>query len=170
MKFLFLACTAVLLFSCTVTKVASNKDTQFSKRIDTMHIIVNGSASSDVYLYSLADYLRDELNKKGIKATAERPNPLSLESEKEMFARISKLNADVIMIINQTEARSMASGFGIGSRPIGATIDIQLFDPASEKIVWRANCKSDSQTGQGPAGKQSGKRIIEKLIADQLIQ
>lgn len=176
MKLTLLALCSVLLFSCTVTHIDSNKDPNFTKRIGVLHIIVRGSHNSDIYLFTMADYLRDELNKKGIKTTVERANPLSLESDKEMMDRINKLNPDALMVINQTEARRTINrnGFNIlnngNTASSGATIDIKLFQPSSDKPVWRANCNSDSQAGQGAGGKKSAQKIIEKLIADQLIQ
>jgi hypothetical protein len=173
MKLLLLALCPVLLFSCTVTHIDSNKDPNFNKRIGVLHIIVRGTHQSDAFLFAMADYLHDELNKKGIKTTLERANPLSLESEKEMLDRVNKLNPDVLMFINQTESRRVVSrnpGTMIRSETGGATIDVKLFQPSSDKPVWRANCDSDSQTGQAAAGKRSAKKIIEKLIADQLIQ
>jgi len=176
MKLILLALCPILLFSCTVTHIESNKDPNFTKRIGVLHIIVRGSHKSDKYLFTMADYLGDELNKKGIKTTVERANPLSLESDKEMIERINKLNPDALMVINQTEVRKTTSrnGYNIftneNSTSNGATIDIKLFQPSSDKPVWRANCNSDSQVGQGAGGKKSAQKIIEKLIADQLIQ
>jgi len=175
MKLLLPALLPVLLFSCTVTHIDSNKDPNFTKRIGVLHIIVRGSHKSDKYLFTMADYLRDELNKKGIKTTVERANPLSLESDKELMDRINKLNPDALMVINQTETRSTINrnGYNVftnsNTTSDGATIDIKLFQPSSDKPFWRANCNSDSQVGQGAGGKKSAKKIIEKLIADQLI-
>jgi hypothetical protein len=109
MKLFLLALCSVLLFSCTVTHIDSNKDPNFNKRIGVLHIIVRGTHKSDAFLFAMADYLNDELNKKGIKTTLERANPLSLESDKEMLDRINKLNPDVLMVINQTESRRVIS-------------------------------------------------------------
>ena len=176
MKLIFLTLCPILLFSCVVTHIESNKDPNFTKRIGVLHIIVRGIHSSDKYLFTMADYLSDELNKKGIKTTLERVNPLSLESDKEMMDRINKLNPDALMVINLTESRRTINrnGYNVftneNTTSNGATVDIKLFQPSSDKPFWRANCNSDSQVGQGAGGKKSAQKIIEKLIADQLIQ
>lgn len=172
MKLYFLTLLPLLLlFSCTTTRLNSNKDPDFTRQIGSFHVIIRGSHSSDVYLYSLADYLREDLNKIGVKTTVERPNPLSLESEKEMLDRIARINPEALMVITQTEVRQTVGGYSmIGQKANGATLDIKLFQPNSDKPFWRANCRTDSDWGQGGAGKQSAKKIIEKLIADQLIQ
>lgn len=175
MKLILLALCSVLFFSCTVTHIDSNKDPNFTKRIGVLHIIVRGSHKSDVYLYTMADHLSDELNKKGIKTTVERANPLSLESDKEMIDRINKLNPDALMVINQTEMRTTINrnGYNVftnsNATSSSSTIDIKLFQLSSDKPVWRANCISDTNAGQGSSGKKSAQKIIEKLIADQLI-
>jgi hypothetical protein len=170
MKWLALTLLPFVLPGCTVTHIQSNKDPGFTKKIQVLHIVLRGSASTDVLIYTMGDNLRDELNKKGIKTTVERVNALSLETDKEFSERISKLNPDALLMINQTEARKRAGGYSysIGSYNAGATFDLKLFQPGSEKPVWRANISIDSQ-GEGAAGKKSAAKIIEKMTTDQLI-
>jgi len=171
MKWFVLTLLPFVMLGCTAAKIQSNKDPNFTKKIQVLHIVLRGSASSDVLIYTMGDYLRDELNAKGVKTTVERVNALSLETDKEFLDRVNKLNPDALLTINQTEVRKAVGGYSyrIGSYNTGATFDLKLFQPGSEKPVWRANISIDAQ-GEGSGGKKTALKIIEKMTLDELIQ
>lgn len=165
-----LSVAALLTLSCASTKIESNKDSLFTQKVSKIFITVRSSEGSwGFFRPFIYDYLQPELKKQNVETTVHNFSPLSLESDKDVVAKIVAYQPDVVMSIAQTERRSTAGQYGISET--GATIDIKLFLPQKENPVWRASLKVDGNFdfASYAAAKRSATKLIEKLKADGII-
>lgn len=165
-----LSVAMLLMLSCASTKIESNKDPQFTHKVSKIFITVRSSEGSwGFFRPFIYDYLQPELKKQNVETTVHNFSPLSLESEKDVVAKIVAYQPDVVMSITQTERRSTTGQYG--NSETGATIDIKMFLPQKENPVWRASLKVDGNFDFASyvAAKRSTTKLIEKMKADGII-
>lgn len=166
-NFLFTLATAIittfLLSSCVSTKIQSNKSTEFNEKVHKIFITMRGSDASKAYMKSLMTSLKSELEISNVETSEYFFDPLSLETPKDIEGKVVAYNPDVVMTIDQTERRTTANQYGWGSSETGATLDIKLFKPNSEKPIWRASLKADGQFGVKTTYQSSAKKIVKSL-------
>ena len=108
---------------------------------------------------------------KNVPVQAHYFNTLALESEVEIDSKITNWNPNLLMVINQTESRGVVNNY-IWTKQItrtGGTFDVKLFLPNTKKPVWRASITVDNETGLIAAAQKSSKKLIEKLVEDDIL-
>jgi len=127
-------------------------------------------ADNSKYFYSaLATEFVLSLKERGIEVKTYYVDPLSLESDEDVAERIELYDPNLVMIISQTESRISTDGFGFTGSVTGGTFDIKLFQPNSKNPVWRANLDVESSTDFKDAAKNANKKLVAKLIEDNLL-
>ncbi|HMV07937.1 MAG TPA: hypothetical protein PK325_03800 [Cyclobacteriaceae bacterium] len=168
-----IAVSAVLLFlvlGCTSSKIESNKDPQFNQKVSKIFITLRVSEGSwGFFRPFIYDYLQPELKAHKVETIVHNFGPLSLESDKDVVAKIVDYQPDVVMSIVQTERRSTSGTYG--NSETGATMDIKMFLPKKENPVWRASFKVDANfdVASYAAAKRATVKLIEKMKADGII-
>ena len=179
MKKIYLIGILILLSSCVTSKITSNKLSGFDEKISKLFITVKGSDSSKSFFQSFVVSLRKKLKKKNVELRSHYYSPLSLETENDVEIKISDFGPNLIMSINQTESIQTINNSGFGNNTFGwgfnngyntgGTFDVKIFQPNSKKPVWRANLKANGQMGLGESAEKAVKKLIEKLIEDNLL-
>jgi hypothetical protein len=179
MKKIYLIGILILLSSCVTSKITSNKLSGFDEKISKLFITVKGSDSSKSFFQSFVVSLRKKLKKKNVELRSHYYSPLSLETENDVEIKISDFGPNLIMSINQTESIQTINNSGFGNNTFGwgfnngyntgGTFDVKIFQPNSTKPVWRANLKANGQMGLGESAEKAVKKLIEKLIEDNLL-
>jgi hypothetical protein len=96
-------------------------------------------------------------------------DPLALETEEQMMAKISEFDPQYVMMIVQTEARSTTNGYGWNnSLNVGGTFDVQLRDLSGEKILWRASLKTDGGWGIETSVYKAAQKLFDRMVEDRL--
>lgn len=166
---------AVLLFgSCVSTSIRSNKAPDFNEKITKIYLLMRGSDSANDFFFDFRNELNKYFKVKGIEMKSYAFDPLSLETEQQLMERINEYQPQVVMLVNQTEARSTSNayyGWNLGrySTPTGGTFDVQLRGPNEEKILWRASLNTDGNFGIATTATKAAKQLYQKMEEDGLI-
>jgi hypothetical protein len=170
----------VLLFSvlllttaCGTSRISSNKSPDFNDKLTKIYLLVKAGKGTTSFAQQFQDAFFAELAKRNIATDGYIVQPLALESDEDIHKKIEKFNPQVLMIMQQTQAERYA---GVGMNSIyaqnnvnGATFDIKLLLPGSDKPVWRASLESHGDYGILAAVNKSVKRLIDELTQDGLL-
>jgi hypothetical protein len=157
---------AMSLESCVPTSIISKKSPDFNKEISRIYILVDGSDRAEEYFKSLGRHLFIHLISHEIETEIHVFDPLSLETDKEVFTKVGKFHPDAIMTIQMTEGWSRGwTLYGLS----GATLDLKILDPSAETIFWRASFRVYSSLLLENTSKTSAKRIVSKLLDDNVL-
>lgn len=160
----FNAAVIALLLLPGCISIESVKDPNFSKKIDKVFVVVKGSDDIQSFLENLCGSIVSDFSRQGIRANYHVFKTLSLESDSVIEEKINRFAPDVVMTIVQTE-QSYVNGV-----KSGAGFTISLYEPASDKPVWKASLETDTSgyAGVGLAGDIS-RRIIAQMGKDEII-
>lgn len=172
MKTTFLIITSCLLFSCSssVNTIESNKDESYQKRSSKLFMIVYTTAESESLMEKVAQSVSSSLDSIKIESTYYLQESSSLALSPELPRKeIVFFGPDALIIL----------GIEGGKYYNGALTDLQLgiaiYDPESQKIVWKAQV--DSKKGLGLGGIENkiamerlGNSIVNKMIEDDLLK
>jgi len=169
MKKLILVFTVILSAGCVTTQVTSNKAPGFTEKIDRLYVMVRGSDSAKPFFTSFTNALSLSLKSKGIETEYYYFDPLSLDSDEDIMKKVDEFEANILMVINQTESRNVSGQWGLITTNTGGTFNIRLFEPTSDSPIWRAKLEADASFGLTESAKNASKKLIQKLEVDNLL-
>ena len=165
-KFILVFCVASsILMSCVTASVVSNRSPEIEEKIERLYVTMNGAPKSKMFFNSFSRELANEMELRNVDAEFQVFNELSLETEDDLLNKVIKFGPNYVMTIHQTERRTTVA---LITHP-GATFDIKLIDPTTDKIVWRGSLKTDTVSELSEGAKISAKKLIQKLTMDGIL-
>ena len=158
---------ALLIASCVTTKISSNKAPDFNGKIKRLYIVAKGADEAKSFFVRFYQSFGQSLKTEGIVTEYYYFDPLSLEGESSVISKIEAFSPNMVMMINQTEARNYKQYWS--SSNTGGTFDIRIQVPESKNPIWRANLKADASMGLGEAAQKASNTLLTKLKEDQML-
>jgi hypothetical protein len=152
--------------SCITASINSTKSPEFHQDIKTIFITLKGAPESKHFFHAFKNELHNSFNARNIKCEFHTFDELSLETEEDVMHKIASFSPQVLMVVNQTERRSVRGG--LNSSP-GATFDVKIFQPNSKKLAWRASLETDTFSELSEGAHIAAKRLINQLVLDGMI-
>jgi hypothetical protein len=165
------------LNSCVTNTITSKKSKEFEKTVSRFYVFLDGKESAKLYFIGIKNVLNRYFVDNQIEAQFEIFDPLSLESQKIVDSRINEFKPEAIMTIVQVSENrtnhyeSLDRLIGKG-QVTGATLDIQITEGQTSKIIWHAKLDSNAGTAYNSLTETSvgcAKKIFKKLVEDKLI-
>lgn len=161
-----LLCTMIIsMNSCASVDITSVKSPDFNKKIDKVFITMKGAEAWMPFFEIFKTNLQDKLKAKSIQTECYVFAPLSLDSENDLLAKINAYQPNIVMTINQTET----SQISMRNATYTGRFDVKMFEPLSDKPIWRANMVVYSQMDLSEGAKTSAEKLVAKLKQDKII-
>ena len=162
--------TSALVSGCASSRITSNKAPDYSDKLSKVYLLMRCSKGAREFSYTFKTSLLQALEEKGVQSDYYIVDPLALETEKDIEARVEKYAPKALLLITQTESKTHSSyNWGTSGNITGATFDVKIVLPGSGKIVWRASLEASGSHGVDMAVRKTVKTLLDKLAADRLI-
>lgn len=122
----------LILQSCFSASIIANKDADYNKKIGRIYVVVSSAKNVSHFNDRLLKSLTDQIKLKGVYADGFVRDPLTLETEDDINAKINKFDPEALLIIKQTKITYINGGAG------GGTFEITLVDKETKKNVWKS--------------------------------
>ncbi|MEM6785268.1 MAG: hypothetical protein AAF624_16225 [Bacteroidota bacterium] len=139
--------------------VKSNVDPQFNEQVESIYLVSRSHSSIDGFIIALTQAMASQLALQGVRVEYHISDPMSLELEQNVEAKVKEFGGDAMLLIVPTE-RSTMDGLNKS-----VTMDFALIPVGGERIAWRAEVSSEG-SGFGDLGNTNG--IAEKAVGKML--
>ena len=165
----FLIIVIFTQYSCSTTKLTSNKSSDFNEKIKSVYIIINTAKSATKFSKAFGEEFKKVLMEKGTTSEIYVIEPLSLDGEKEINEKISAFNPQVLMTIIQTEVQTNTAYMGAMKTFAGGVYDIKITTPQNETAIWRASLEFSVNSPINMTVPGLVKDLIKKMTKDKLL-
>ncbi|MEM8599309.1 MAG: hypothetical protein AAGF99_05275 [Bacteroidota bacterium] len=143
--------------------VKSNVDPQFDEQVESVFIVSRSHSSIDRFVNGLTQAMASRLARQGVRVEYHISDPMSLELEQGVDAKVDEFGADAVLLIVPTE-RSTVDGLNKA-----VTMDFSLIPVGGERIAWRADVRSEG-SGFGDLGNTTeiADKAVDKMLEDGL--
>ncbi len=164
-----------ILSSCVSTKIDSQRDESFVKEIKRVYVYSSVRMDEQALAQAFSQVILPQFGSYGIMARSQVRDPLALDEEGFVTDEVEAFNPDVILVLTQTNA-SATRTWNPGSMSFHdsaeAVYDVSLYDPETDKRIWRAQISTSRDalmTSQEGAAKKIAEKIINQMAVDRLI-
>lgn len=172
------------LTACTSVKVSSEKNPAYSGQLNSIVVVTEFTEKMERFETSLSEQTEDYLSNSGMNYSMKS---ISLVKDTSQVRSLSELAGEgdkgAVMLISLRDrssggggvgvARGFSGGTGIGFSGISKKykLYVEIFDKLSKQTVWEAEVttKGDEYTGQKKEGRNTAKKIMEKLVEDGIV-
>lgn len=171
--YLFLG-IAILLTSCSSTKITSNKDADYTGKINDVLVLFKSATEYKEFTMSCIDSL--EMWFSGHNITTHVETRFSTEEEEDKLFiqdKIRSIKPNIVLVVNTVGIREIWQAFFIFPVKTGTYIEynISALDMSTAKRFWRCDLqvnRSDyGQIGKKEAG-QFARALVQQLEKDKL--
>lgn len=154
---------ALLFSSCVTTKIVSNKDASYTKKLKKIYIICNLGKDESNFNERLFDTLKNNLLRNKIAVEGFIRNPVALETDQDIIKKINDYDPDALMVVKQTHVTYINGGPGAGK------FEVSLIDKLTQKSIWKAEIDLTGPWWEAASSNSVIEKLIMKLKEDQLI-
>jgi hypothetical protein len=168
-SFPLIGLTLTLFIGCATAKIESNIRKGYTKKIDTIYIILSSSLTDAIpFFQGLTSLLPPKLDTHGIKAQVHIVNNLELDEKSIINGEIKTFKPNYILYFSQLSIRKDTV------RAVGGTFELTLFESGNETPIWKASLAIDNPNNFNPKGDLGSydtaiDAIVGRLLTDGLI-
>jgi|HubBroStandDraft_6_1064221.scaffolds.fasta_scaffold490038_2 hypothetical protein len=168
---LLLSCYVLLLLGCgPVVHLSANKSPDYNEKLTKVYLLIRSAKGASKFADGFKAGFLSEMTKRNIAADSYVIEPLALEGDKDITARIAQYGPQAVVFMNQTESVSTSGGTFSKTNPVtSATFDIKILLPGSDKPVWRGNMVASGNSHVTEAVEKAVTTLIRQMATDGLI-
>ena len=171
LKYTLLASVLVTIMACStsINTIETNKDINYTDKSDRLYIVVYKSESTEELMKKVSEAMNNSFDSVGVQTKIYFYESDGLQLNPELPTdEIQDYGPDALMVLG-IEGGSYHNQ-DLTNLKLGAA----LFDPISQRIVWRAEIKSKKSIGFGgientSAMQNLGSSIVKKMREDELL-
>ncbi|TWJ02532.1 hypothetical protein JN11_01505 [Mucilaginibacter frigoritolerans] len=149
--------------SCVSTKITSNKDASFNRKLKKIYVICNLGKDVSNFNERLFEGVKKKFTENNITIDGFVRNPVALETDEDVLNKIRSYDPEALMIIKQTHVTYYNGG------PGGGVFEVSLIDKVSQKNIWKSEIDVTGPWWDEDTSDSIVKKLILKLKEDQII-